>query len=235
MRLPVPRSSAWWAAAGVGILGVGYLTLATAAWARFGHARRSHPDEADDLLDRFIPSYETVERHQVRVAAPAAITLHVAKNASLNESRLVRGIFRARALALGADSQDTTSERGLLEQMTAMGWRVLADIPEREVVVGAVTQPWMPNVVFRGIDPDAFRTFDEPGYVKIVWTLRVDPIGETACIFRTETRVVATDAEARRKFRWYWARFSPGIAVIRRAMVQSVKHHAERAIPATAS
>src|SRR5688500_12403581 len=63
MRLPVPRSSAWWAAAGVGILGVGYLTLAAAAWARFGHARRSHPDEADDLLDRFIPSYETVERH----------------------------------------------------------------------------------------------------------------------------------------------------------------------------
>jgi hypothetical protein len=92
----------------------------------------------------------------------------------------------------------------------------------------------MPNVVFRGIDPEEFRTFTEPFHVKIAWTLRVDPIDDTSCVFRTETRVVTTDADARSRFRWYWARFSPGIALIRRAMVQAVKTHAERSVPVTA-
>ena len=60
-----------------------------------------------------------------------------------------------------------------------------------------------------------------------------DPIDDTSCVFRTETRVVTTDANARSRFRWYWARFSPGIALIRRAMVQRVKTHAENSVPVT--
>src|SRR5215203_3637046 len=228
MRLPALRSSALWTACGVGVLGVGYLSLAAAAWSRFGHPRAPHADEVDTLLDRFIPSYDVVERHQIRVDAPAAVTLHAAKHARLDESLLVRGIFKARELALGADHAAATTEAGLFEQMKAIGWRVLDEIPDREIVVGAVTQPWMPNVVFRGIDAETFRAFNEPFYVKIAWTLRVDPIGDSACVFRTETRVLTTDADARSRFRWYWARFSPGIAVIRRVMVQSVKRQAER-------
>ena len=75
--------------------------------------------------------------------------------------------------------------------MQALGWGILAEIPDREVVVGAVTQPWKPNVVFRGLPPDQFTLFREPAYVKIVWTLRADLIGPAEFIFRTETRVVS--------------------------------------------
>jgi hypothetical protein len=227
MKPLTARSTARLTAGGLGVLGIGYLSLSAAAWARFGHPRTARPDEVDPLLDRFIPAYEVVERHHVRVDAPAAITLFTAQNAALNESLLVRGIFRARELALGARPPAATANVGLLEQMQGIGWRVLAGIPDREVVVGAVTQPWMPNVVFRGIDAGEFRTFNDPFHVKIAWTLRVDPIDDTSCIFRTETRVVTTDADARSRFRWYWARFSPGIALIRRALVQGVKTHAE--------
>ena len=121
--------------------------------------------------------------------------------------------------------------------MTAIGWCMLAEIPDREIVVGAVTQPWMPNVVFRGIPPEEFRAFREPGYVKIVWNLRADPcqVSETHSVFRTETRVITTDDEARAKFRWYWARFSPGITLIRRAMLPAVKRDAEARVPAAVS
>lgn len=234
MKPLTARSTALLTAGGLGVLGIGYLSLAATAWARFGRPRAALPDEADALLDRFMPLYEVVERHHIRVNAPAAVTLAAAKNATLNESLLVRGIFKARELALGARPAEATSNAGLLEQMQRIGWRVLAEIPDREVVVGAVTQPWMPNVVFRGIDDAEFRTFNEPFNVKIAWTLRVDPIDDTSCVFRTETRVVTTDADARGRFRWYWARFSPGIALIRRAMVQAVKAHAENSVPVTA-
>ena len=94
--------------------------------------------------------------------------------------------------------------------------------------MGAITQPWHPNVVFRPLPPDEFVAFDEPDYVKIAWTLRADPIGAHESVFRTETRVVTTDAAARAKFRWYWARFSPGIVLIRWLMLGSMRSKAER-------
>lgn len=94
--------------------------------------------------------------------------------------------------------------------------------------MGAVTQPWRGNVVFRAIPPDLFADFREPDYVKIVCTLRVDAVSPTASIFRTETRAMTTDAGARRKFRWYWARFSPGIVLIRLLTLRMLKAEAER-------
>jgi hypothetical protein len=105
---------------------------------------------------------------------------------------------------------------------------VLAEVPGREIVMGAVTQPWHANVVFRPLPPDEFAAFNEPGYVKIVWTLRADPRGAHASIFRTETRAVATDAYARAKFRQYWSFLSPGIILIRWASLHPLKSKAER-------
>jgi len=64
--------------------------------------------------------------------------------------------------------------------------------------------------------------------VKIVWTLRADPVGESESMFHTETRVTTTDQTARTKFRRYWARFSPGIILIRRIMLGLLKTDAER-------
>lgn len=99
--------------------------------------------------------------------------------------------------------------------------------------MGAVTQPWEANVVFRPLPPGEFAVFDEPDYVKIVWTLRADPIGADVSIFRTQTRAVATDAAARAKFRRYWSFVSPGIILIRWAALKPLRADAERRAHAT--
>jgi hypothetical protein len=101
-------------------------------------------------------------------------------------------------------------------------------MPGHEIVMGAVTRPWEPNVVFRGVPAEQFAAFDEPEYVKIVWTLRADAISPYSSVARSETRAVATDASARRKFRWYWARFSAGIVLIREVSMRLVQKEAER-------
>jgi hypothetical protein len=175
-----------------------------------------------------MPEYEVAERHHVRVAAPPDVTLAAAAGADMQQSPVVAAIFKAREWLLGAEGVAARQPKGLLAETESLGWRVLAEEPGREIVVGAVTQPWMANVVFRGLPPDEFREFREPGYVKIAWTLRVDPVGPAESIFRTETRVVTTDAAASRKFRWYWARFSPGIILIRRFLLTTLQHDAER-------
>jgi hypothetical protein len=217
-----------WTAGGVGVIAMGYAAVVGTTWFRYGHVTSPTPDERDPLLDQFMREYEVAERHQVRVAAPAACTLSAAADMDLQQSRIVRAIFKARELVLGAEPDAATQPKGLLAQMTSLGWRVLAEKPGREIVVGAVTQPWLPNVVFRGLAPEEFRAFREPGYVKIIWTVRADPVGDTESIFRTETRVTTTDPTARAKFRWYWARFSPGIVLIRRLLLGPVRRDAER-------
>jgi hypothetical protein len=39
--------------------------------------------------------------------------------------------------------------RGRLAGAQSLGWGVLAEDPDREVVVGAATKPWAADVVFR--------------------------------------------------------------------------------------
>jgi hypothetical protein len=208
----------------------GYAAYAGLAWLRYGHPLPPRDDERDPLLDRFMRRCEVSERHRVRVHAPADVTLAAAAETDLMRSQLVRAIFRAREIVLGARPDPVARPRGLLDQMTSLGWGVLAHDPGREIVVGAVTQPWKPTVIFRAVPADAFAAFDEPGYVKIVWTLRADQIGPCESIFRTETRVTTTDADARARFRCYWARFSAGIVLIRRLSLIQVKREAERRV-----
>jgi len=209
-------------------MAVGYASVVGTTWYRYGRIPSVSADERDPLLDQFMPEYEVAERHHVRVAAPAATTLSAAADTDLQQSKIVRAIFSARELVLGAEPDAETRPKGLLAHATSLGWRVLAEKPGREIVVGAVTQPWLPNVVFRGLAPEEFRAFQEPGWVKIVWTLRADPVGEFESIFHTETRVATTDQTARTKFRWYWARFSSGIVLIRRVMLGLLKTDAKR-------
>ena len=205
-----------------------YAAYVTNTWKSYGNPPAPRPDENDDLLDRFIPEYDVVERHSISIAAPAAEVLAAAKEQDLLELPFVSAIFRARELALGASPGDPKQPRGLLAATQSLGWGVLAERPDREIVVGAVTKPWEPNVVFRAVPPDRFAAYRTPGEVKIVWTLRADPAENGGSIFRTETRAIATDAIARERFRTYWSLVAPGVSAIRWLALQSLKREAER-------
>jgi hypothetical protein len=222
------RAGARWLAGAVGVAAGAYGTYAAVTWYRYGHPSAPDADDADPLLDRFMPAYEIAERHRIHVAAPAAVTFAVACDMGLQRSPVVRAILRAREVVLGATPDNRPRPRGLLAETQALGWGVLAEVPGREVVVGAVTRPWEANVTFRALPPGEFAAFNEPGYVKIAWTVRADPVSDTDSVFRTETRAIATDPLARRRFRRYWSFLSPGIIVIRWAMLGPVKHDAER-------
>ena len=226
-RIRVARRGAKWAATSIAIAAAGYAGLVGRSWLRYGRPATPRPEEVDVLLDQFMPVCDVVERHAIAIAAPADVVLKAATEMSLTRSTIARAIFRLREIALGAKPDGREQATGLLDHVLSIGWGILAENPGREIVVGAVTRPWQANVVFRAIAPDQFDAFNEPDYVKIVWTLRADPEGRRS-VFRTETRAVATDADARTKFRWYWARFSPGIVVIRWMMLAPLKREAER-------
>lgn len=205
-----------------------YATHAGLTWYRYGRISEPRTDERDELLDTFMPEYEVVERHHVKVAAPAAVTFAAAREQDLLGLPLVRLIFKAREFVLGARPGDRPRPRDLLRAVQELGWGVLAERQDREIVMGAVTTPWEPDVTFHAIPTPDFALFSEPGFVKIAWTLRADPINDCTSVFLTETRAIATDESARVRFRRYWAFTSPGIWLIRRLSLGPLKRGAER-------
>jgi hypothetical protein len=190
-----------------------------------GIARRA--EQFDVLLDRLMPDYDIVERHRVRIDAPPSVTLAAAEHVDLRDSLLIRAIVKLRALAMGATRTEPDRPHGLIAETTSMGWRVLAEVPGQEIVLGAAVQPWQADVTFRPLAPETFAGFDEPGYVKIAWTLRVDPASPGGTMFRTETRALATDGDARNRFRRYWRRVVPGVVAIRWILLRRLKKAAE--------
>ena len=223
------------AAGGLALLALPYATRVAATWWRYGRARTPDRLAGDGSpIDRFMPTYEVAERHETEVNAPAEYVFAAAREMDVNRSPLVRTVFALRTIPSRLRRElPPRSSAPLLAETLALGWRILAETPDRVVVVGAVTQPWRAEVTFRGLEPDAFAAFAEPGYAKIVWTLEAIPLGPTSSRFRTETRVCTTDPHSRALFRRYWAVFSPGIRLIRRESLTLVKGDAERRFQAS--
>jgi len=222
------RSTGRRLAYGAGLAAGACAAYVGASWLRYGHPPAATGDTRDPLLDRFMPVYDVVDRYQATVAAPAEIAFAAACEIDLRQSAIIRAIFTGRELLLRSAPDMKTRPPGLIAWTRTMGWGVLADVPGREIVVGAVTRPWDANPVFRAIPAEDFAAFDEPDYVKIAWTMRADAAGGQRCVVRHETRAIATDPTARRKFRIYWSFLSPGIIGIRRVALRLVKNEAER-------
>jgi hypothetical protein len=217
-------------AVGAGAAAAGYAGLV--AWHRWRYGRPIAAAEPGncDLLDRFIPAPEVVEHHHIAIAAPPDLVLDSAKQMRLLDSPWVRGVIKVREWMLGGTPDTRPHPEPLLEQMQSIGWVILAERPGREIVMGAATMPWLANPVFRSIAAGEFESFREPGYVKIAWSLRVEPDGDFRTMFHTETRVSTTDPQARERFRRYWSFVAPGVELIRIAMLRPLKREAERRV-----
>jgi hypothetical protein len=115
-------------AGGAALAALGYAAYAAAAWTHYGHpARARRSDEEDPILDGFMPLYDIVERHHIKVDAPADLTLAAARQVDAEDSCIIRAVFRGRELMFGADPDKAPPPKGLLAGALAIGWGVLSD------------------------------------------------------------------------------------------------------------
>lgn len=176
----------------------------------------------------FIPTPDVRERHSTLVHAPAEVVFQVARAFDLLSVPLIHGIVSLRQRLLNSRRVERSPQPFLDEALT-MGWGLLRSEPGRLFIAGAACQPWLADVVFTPIPPASFAAYQEPGHVKIAWTLEAEPVTPQSARLSTETRAVATDPSARSRFRryWRWARF--GILPIRWVMLPAIRRRAESA------
>src|SRR5688500_12864234 len=128
------------AVAGLGAVSAGWALYGARTWLTFGDRPR-HNVDGDDVLDRFMPKYDVAERHQTKVAAPAVATFAAARDMDLYRSRVIRAVFRGRELLMLERGKRRTPQ-SLVDETLSIGWGILAEVPDREIVVGAICRPW---------------------------------------------------------------------------------------------
>lgn len=188
----------------------------------------------DRLIEQFMPTFDVRETHEIVVHAPPGITFDAAERVDVVSLPLVRAIIALRARLMRARGEARNLPPGLMASTKSVGWVELARRPMREVAMGAAVQPWLAEPVFESIEPERFPDFMAPERVKIVWTLEAEPLDATRTRLRTETRVLATDAVARRRFGRYWMWVRIGIVLIRYVALRAIRREAERRANAAA-
>jgi hypothetical protein len=184
--------------------------------------------DRNELIERFIRNPDVAKTHEVAIDAPTDVVFDVAEHFDLQSIPTIHFLFKLREFLLLIRPKPRPKIKFLVSETTGLGWIRLSHAPGSHLVMGAVAQPWVGDVEFKSLSPAEFADFVEPGFVKVVWTLEATPLRYRTTLFRTQTRVTATDATARKRFLLYWAFAGYLVSLIRFLGIRAIKREAER-------
>jgi len=155
------------------------------------------------LLDEVVPEYQFSERHSVRVDATAERVYEAIRDVTPREILFFRTLTAIRRLGrkTGDSILDAPPDVAVIATATRCGFRLLADDPPREIVIG----------------------IDVASQTLAAMNFRFEPPRLT-----TETRVFARTPAARARFALYWLAIRAGSGFIRRMWLRAIKRRAER-------
>jgi hypothetical protein len=179
------------------------------------------------LIDTFLPKYDVVEHHETNVRASVDTTYRAVKDLDLARSPVVLALLAVRGLPTLFTGTAKLSRRIGLDEIVRTGFVVLGEEPNREIVLGIVGRFWQLWSGIHRIQADEFSGFDAPGFAKAAWNFVVSERASGGSTVVTETRVLCTDEDARRKFTLYWRLVGPFSALIRRILLGGIKRDAE--------
>jgi hypothetical protein len=157
-------------------------------------------------IETYAPTFDATETRVALIDAAPAAVLRAAERVDVART-VVQAI---EALGLG-DRLALAPARlavGGREHVYGMAWRVDGGPAER-------------------VHAQQLRAFDRPGYVKVLWDVRVEAGSESGTLLSTTTRVVTTDDESRERVEAAWAVFGPVAASLAARAVAAVKECAE--------
>jgi hypothetical protein len=154
------------------------------------------------MLDDYLPIYDFHEAHRISTCAPPDAVMDSARRLRPHELPLLIVLMGVRGLPALLSGRPLPVRGSIVDAFRRGGFVVLEDT-RNELVLGAVGRFWRASGDMAPIDPERFREFAEPGWAKGALNFRVEQV-EGSTVLTTETRVLCTDAGARRRFRRYW-------------------------------
>jgi hypothetical protein len=161
------------------------------------------------LLDAEVEKWQFDEVHEIEVEASPQRVYDAIRGVTANEIYLFRTLTAIRRFGRPGPESIMNAPEGkpILDVALRGGFRLLADDPPREIVLGTIIIP--------------------PRQAVAAMNFLITPIGTNRCRLTTETRVYASTPAAIRRFATYWRIIHPGSDIIRRMWLRAVKRRAE--------
>src|SRR5262249_37709268 len=109
---------------------------------------------------------------------------------------------------------------------TGGAFTILAETPGDEIVVGTYGRFWAiaeRRNMIAPVGAEEFVAFARPGWAKAAMNFRFEAVGPQETRLVTETRVLACDEAARRRFTLYWLLIGPFSGVLRRVLLRGIR------------
>lgn len=211
---------------------LGLKARAEQAWAATGVTGT----QLQTLLDKLLPMYEFRGAVSTVIHASPREIFQAVQEVTPSEMPLAIALGELRYLPVrltGHPLLETPQVEPFIQTLLATGNSVLAEEPERELVIGSIgkfhqltDQEFQP---FQGAD--AFMDFNQPDFQKLAISFRLmgtDPT--TGYRFTLEHRTHSLSPSSRQKFGFYWLAIKPGGNFLSWLLLQAIKRRAERSV-----
>jgi hypothetical protein len=179
------------------------------------------------LMDRFLPSYQFSERHQVTVRCRPGELLDIIQNFQPPKDRFGETAMLVRQLPARLMHVLAPSRTPPPSPVTRANFIPLARDGDREMVGGLVGKFWRPDFGLVGVkDASGFLLCNPPKTAKLVIGFAAEQTGELT-VLATETRVYCPDRYALIMFFPYWLIIRPVSGVLRRRFLATIRRVAE--------
>jgi hypothetical protein len=186
------------------------------------------------IADRYLPQYQFAERHEGIVHAPLERILEAIEMLDDKDDALVRLFLIAREAParlwgfIGFQTELNDRARFGLSSFTKL------ERTDSELVYGLCGRFWRPSFgLVKIANAETFKTFCEPGIVKLTMHFIATPGDNGGFVLTTETRVFCPDNRTRIIFTPYWWAIRGVSGFIRRRILAIVRRKAEAALSAT--
>lgn len=205
------------------------LSLLLFAWSFTRPALASYVTSRDAHIDEFAPIYQFKESYAIPVRASARTVFDAVSKVTADEIPLYRAlVWLRRGGASGPESiLNPPDGVPLVTVATRTTFVKLAEVPDREMVMGAVVLAPAGVRLAVASTAESFQALTAPGFAKAVMNFSIHPLGDGWTLIRTETRVFATDQTSRDVFARYWRVILPGSALLRNMWLRAIKTRAE--------
>ena len=179
------------------------------------------------LIEKFLPHYQFIERHQTTVNCRPGELLDIVQSFEPPPDRLTDIAIYARQLPARLLHWVTRSRLPLPAPFTVANFIPLEREGDREMVGGLVGKFWRPDLGLVVVaDPAEFLACNPPQTAKLVIGFLAEQVGG-ATLLTTETRVYCPDRYSLIMFTPYWLVIRPVSGLLRRKALGAIRRIAE--------
>lgn len=171
------------------------------------------------LQDKYLPEFDFVSSHGIIVKAPADKIYPTVRDLKFKNPALSYWLMKLRGMS--------PPKYFSIEHLKDSRFVVLEEIPDKEIIIGLIGQPWTPSGNLQIFQSQNFITFNDPSYIKASWIFELIAVTSTTTELRTETRIACHATKVKRRFGTYWFFIKPFSGLIRKAMLSAIKSEME--------